>query len=121
MPGSPTIYIVDDDQEVRDSLHAVLESYGFQVEKYGNGVEFAARYRAEMRGCVLLDLHMPGISGMEVLRYLRKDAHSRLPIVIMTGGADKSAEEHVLAAGATAYLEKPFDSEAIVDIIKALM
>jgi FixJ family two-component response regulator len=116
-----TVYIVDDDGEVRDSLYALLDSYGFRVEKYANGVEFTARYRTDMQGCLLLDLHMPGISGMEVLRYLRQDVRTRLPVVIMTGGADKSAEEHVFAAGASAYVEKPFDSEAMMDLVKMLM
>jgi FixJ family two-component response regulator len=116
-----TIHIVDDDDEVRDSLHALLESYGFRVVTYSDGSDFTRRYRTDMRGCLLLDLDMPGISGLDVLRYLRRDVGSGLPVVLMTGGARGSTREHLLAEGATAYLEKPFDSEAIIDLIKAVL
>ncbi len=119
-PGSPTIHIVDDDDEVRESLHALLESYGFAVEKYSTGTEFKARYRADMQGCLLLDLHMPGLSGLDLLRYLRREVGSFLPIVIMSGGADKAAFESFLAAGASACLEKPFKTDAVLGLIRTL-
>ena len=68
-----TIYIVDDDEAVTDSLHALLETFGFKVQSYGSGTEFLADEQHRAAGCLLIDQHMPGASGLDVVDSLRKE------------------------------------------------
>ena len=67
----PTLHIVDDDQAVRESLRALLESYQFQVQDYSSGAEFVHRCSSGVKGCVILDMHLPAMDGLQILEYLR--------------------------------------------------
>jgi FixJ family two-component response regulator len=119
-PIWPKIFIVDDDNAVRESLRALLESYGFDVEDYRSGPAFLGRYRPDMRGCLLLDMHLPEMNGLEILTKLRTEIGSDMPVVMITGRSDKPTKARLLAAGATSHLEKPLDSDHLLATIQAL-
>jgi FixJ family two-component response regulator len=112
----PTIYIVDDDEAVRDSLALMLESHGIAAKTYGSGAAFIGDYSPDAPGCLVLDLHMPDMSGLQLLERL---AHSGLnvPVVIISGRADTADKARVTAAGAKAILDKPFSREDLLAAI----
>ena len=119
-PGYPTIFIVDDDSAVRESLQALFESYGFDVEGYMSGPAFLTRFSADRRGCVVLDMHLPEMNGLEILTRLRIEKGSDLPVVMITGRSDRPTRERLFAAGATRHFEKPLDSEQLVATVQEL-
>jgi len=111
-----TIYIVDDNDAVRDSLRMLLEVEGFTVVDFPSGAEFLVGARPIGQCCLLLDLHMPGISGLELLERLRGDK-SPIPVVVMTGYPNLAAARAVARAEAT-LLEKPFSGRELLDAIE---
>ena len=119
LDAETTIYVIDDDEAVCDSLRVLLELRGLNVAAYGSAEAFLqdhSRPGEPNRGCILLDLDLPGLSGLELLRALRRNG-SRLPVVIITGrGASVVGEAE--EAGALAVLEKPFLDGALMSCIE---
>jgi FixJ family two-component response regulator len=115
------VYIIDDDDGLRESLRALLECYDFAVEDHASGTTFLDTYRDDGKGCLVLDLHMPKPDGLDVLARLRGPLKSRLPVVLVTGRGDKELRERVLAAGADCYIEKPVDVDQLVSTIHGLL
>lgn len=116
MPSEPTIFIVDDDQAVREALSFSLKEEGFQVECYASAQAFLEGYDPDKRGCLLLDIHMPGMSGREmipVLVALRVD----LPVIVITGRGDGELAKELMREGAADCLEKPFSREILLERI----
>ena len=112
----PTIYIVDDDEAVRDSLALMLESHGIAAKTYDTGSAFIGDYRPGAPGCLVLDLHMPEMDGFEILEHLAlRGLH--VPVVIISGRADTADKARASAAGATAILDKPFTHEDLLAAI----
>ncbi|WP_189051638.1 response regulator transcription factor [Aliidongia dinghuensis] len=111
---------MDDDEGVRESLHAVLESYAIAVEGFASIDEFIQRYDGRREGCLVLDLHLPRAGGMVVIDWLRRRMRSALPILVITGHGDKATRSAVLAAGADDFMEKPLDIERLVSAIQDL-
>lgn len=116
-----TVFIVDDDDGVRESLRALLETHGLAVEDFATSDDFIAQYDGRPDGCLILDLHMPRSGGMVVLEKLRKSVGSMLPVLLITGHGGKATRAFVLDAGADAYLDKPFDPEVLVAIVGNLL
>jgi FixJ family two-component response regulator len=112
-----TIYIVDDDDAVRDSLRALFEAYGFEVRDFASGTEFLKEHAPAMRGCLLLDVNLPGMDGLEVLRLLRASGN-RLPVIVMTARTDSRTNAQAMAAGAAGFLPKPFGSGRLMDLVQ---
>jgi two-component system, LuxR family, response regulator FixJ len=111
-----TIYVVDDDDAVRDSMRALLESFDFEVRDFSSAKEFLAE-RAEARGaCLLLDLHMPVMGGIELLTQMKAEG-SRLPAIVMTGRSDPGLKQRALQSGAFALFDKPISEQALLDAI----
>ncbi len=110
------IFIVDDDPAVRDSLQQLLESIGFTVETYGSGEELLDREGSLDRACVLLDLKLPGLNGLEVLEFLAVQ-HSDACVILMTGHGDAATKARATRAGAAAMLEKPLRDELLLSTI----
>lgn len=112
----PTVFVVDDEAAVRQALRALLSVEGFPVEVFESGEAFLAGLPPRPVGCVLLDLRMPGLSGLDVLREL-KGRGVALPVIMITAHGDVPMAVAALKAGAADFLEKPFDREPILAAI----
>jgi two-component system response regulator FixJ len=110
------VYIVDDDDAVRGSLSMLLRSEDFSVLPFGNPSEFIAQVSDLEDGCVVLDLCMPEISGLEVMDELKK-RNIKMPVICITGHGDIPTAVKALKVGAYEFLEKPFDSTILIRII----
>jgi two-component system response regulator FixJ len=111
------VYIVDDDDAVRGSLTMLLRSEDFTVLPYGDPSEFISQVSDLDDGCVVLDLAMPEMSGMEVMEELHK-RNIKMPVICITGHGDIPTAVKALKVGAYEFLEKPFDSTRLIQIIK---
>ncbi len=119
-PRTPTIYIVDDDEAMRESLQFLMESVELPARSFASAQDFLDFYRADMPGCLLLDVRMPGMGGLELQEKLRsKDI--KLPVIIMTGYADVPMAVRAMQAGALDFIEKPLNEQRLLDrVYKAL-
>ena len=115
----PAIFIVDDDPAVRDSLQQLLESIGFAVEAYGSGEELLDRQGSLDGACVLLDLKLPGMNGLEVLEILAAQ-HSDACVILITGHGDAATRARATRAGAAAMLEKPLRDKLLLSTIHSV-
>jgi two-component system CheB/CheR fusion protein len=111
------VFLVDDDDAVRDSIRALLESYGLEVHDYPSGHAFLADPAVGDRGCLILDMHMPGMTGLEVLGFMRCSAR-RMPVIAITGRVDERLIERLRTAGACAVFEKPVDESVLLNAIE---
>ena len=116
----PYVAIVDDEEPVRKALKRLLRASGLDAESYASGKDFLEASALREPDCVLLDLHMPRMSGLHVLRALQA-ARRALPVVIITAHDAPETREQCLAAGASAYLRKPFEERELIDTITAAL
>jgi len=112
----PTIFIVDDDSAVRDALKLLLRSVGQAVETFGAGQEFLDAYNDDRAGCLVLDIRMPGMSGLELQQKLN-EKHAILPIIFITGHGDVPMAVEAMQAGAVDFIQKPFRDQDLIDRI----
>ena len=112
-----TVFVLDDDEAVRDSLKALLESAGMTVEVYGSGQQFLEAYDPSRSGCLVLDVRMPEMGGLELQERLAAN-RVNLPIIIITGHADVPIAVKALKAGAVDFIEKPFADDVILDSVR---
>ena len=112
-----TVFIVDDDEAMRDSLAWLLESNGLRVRSFESGEAFLDAWRADMAGCLVLDVRMPGISGLELHEKLQA-LDSPLPIIFVTGHGDVPMAVSALKKGAADFIEKPFNDKEILRLIE---
>jgi two-component system response regulator FixJ len=110
------IFIVDDDDAVRDSLRLLLVAHGMTVEDFGSTAEFAAAHRRHPRACLILDVHLPVTGGLEYLASLGKDEPG-LPVIIVTGRGDEASRARAFELGAVAFLEKPVNERELLSVI----
>jgi two-component system, LuxR family, response regulator FixJ len=114
----PVVTVVDDDESLRRSLRNLLRSVGFGVETFASAEEFLRSAPRGSTRCLVLDLRMPGMSGLDLLRQLAvEDSH--IPVVILTAHGDVETRRRSLQAGAVAFLDKPFRSVALLDAVRA--
>jgi FixJ family two-component response regulator len=114
--NAPAIVVIDDDTSVRRALQRLLQSAGFTVETFATAREFLnANYWAQT-ACLVLDIHLPGMSGFELQEYLAVSGVP-IPIVFITALDDVSTRERVNSAGAAGYLRKPFDQDTLIEAI----
>jgi FixJ family two-component response regulator len=116
MPRVPLIAIVDDDDALRTSLDDLLRSLGFRAQDFSSAEAFLSANQARDTACLILDMRMPGMNGLELQRQL-VTANWRIPIIFMTAHVDDDARARALEAGAVAFLYKPFHEE---DLLKAI-
>ncbi len=116
MPPDQIIYVVDDDEAVRESLQWLLESVSLPVRTFASAQEFLDAYDPDCGGCVVLDVRMPGMSGLEVQKRLAEIEHS-LPVIIITGHGDVPMAVRALKAGAVDFIEKPFNDQTLLERI----
>ena len=114
--ASNLVHVVDDDSAMRDSVAFLLDTTGFEVRLYEAGTELLDRLAKSAAGCVLTDIRMPGIDGLELLRRLRSAGH-RLPVIMMTGHGDVPLAVEAMKLGACDFLEKPFDDEPLLQAL----
>jgi len=114
------ICVVDDDASLRRSLRNLLMSVGFRVETFQSAEEFLHSAHRQNTGCMVLDLRMAGMSGLDLLKHLAT-AGSRIPVIILTAHGDEDTRHRALQAGAVAFLKKPFQSAALVDAVRTAL
>ena len=117
MTQSRIVHLVDDDEAVRDSLAALLETHDFEVSTYPSGEAFLSACLASASGCLLTDIRMPGMDGL-TLQERVVAAYPGLSVIVMTGHADVPLAVRAMKAGAIDFIEKPFPAPAIVDAIE---
>ncbi|MBA4805720.1 MAG: response regulator [Brevundimonas sp.] len=120
MSSESVVHVVDDDAAVRNSLRFLLKASGFEAATYASGPELLAQ-AAELRpGCVLTDVRMPEMNGIELVRQLKARGVSH-PVVVMTGHADVPLAIEAMRAGVVDFIEKPFDDEALLAAVRSAL
>ncbi len=112
-----TVFIVDDDEPMRESLRVLLEMLGFRAHAFGTPASFLHYYRPEMRGCLLLDIRMPRQTGLELYEQLLGEG-KRIPVIFITAHADVSTAVAAMKTGAIEFLEKPFERATLHDRVE---
>jgi two-component system response regulator FixJ len=118
MPDRGKVYVIDDDEAMRDSLKFLLDSANFNVTLFETAVKFLDVLPRLEFGCVVSDVRMPGLDGIELLKRM-KASHSRFPILIMTGHGDIPLAVEAMKLGAVDFLEKPFEDDRLIGMIEA--
>lgn len=118
--SNPTIFIVDDDPSVRDALTVVFVMEGFQARSFASGDEFLEAAITQVPACVLLDVHMPGRSGLDVLRAMDVATYPA-PVFVISGQGDIPMAVSAIKLGAVDFIEKPFDAETVVGRVREAM
>lgn len=116
MPIEPVVYIVDDDEAVRDSLRWLVESVGHKASTFASANEFLEAFEPALKGCLVLDVRMPGTSGLDLQEELG-NRNCDLPILMITGFGEVQGAVRALKAGALDYLEKPVSDQTLLDRI----
>ena len=117
MAEAALVHVIDDDEAVRNSLELLLKSAGFSARTYASARAFLAASAGLVGGCVLTDVRMPEMDGLELQRHLT-ELGNRIPVIVMTGHGDVPIAVEALKAGATDFLEKPFDDEQLLAAVK---
>ena len=114
------ICVVDDDESVADSLKSLLETFGYDVQSYNSGADFLADDRHRATGCLVIDQHMPGMEGLEVVDRLQKQG-ARVPTILISGRLDTKTKERAASLGVTSVLEKPFSGKHLAHLIRTAL
>ncbi len=120
MHSEPTVFVVDDDEAMRHSLEWLITSAGLRTQSFGSAEEFLRTYYPGQAGCVLLDVRMPGMSGMELQAYLARE-EIRIPVIIITGHGDVGMAVKAMRAGALDFIEKPFNDESLIASLRSAL
>jgi two-component system, LuxR family, response regulator FixJ len=120
MAAVPLVHVIDDDEAIRESLSLLLESAGLSVRTYASATAFLGALPNLGVGCVLIDVQMPGLNGLELQRRLTQ-LGIRLPVIVMTGHGDVPIAVEALKAGATDFLEKPFDDVQLLAVVSSAL
>lgn len=120
MKNRPLIAVVDDDQSVRDALENLISSVGFEVRLFASAEAFLDSDAPANTNCAVLDLRLPGISGLELQRKLATDGQS-IPAIIITAQGDDKDRAEAVTAGAIAFLKKPFKEEVLLAAIDSAL
>jgi FixJ family two-component response regulator len=114
---APVVFVVDDDRSVRDGLRRLITSVGLEVEVFSTAQAFLSARRPDAPGCLVLDVRMPGVSGLDLQRDLA-DTDAALPIIFLTGHGDIPMSVRAMKAGAVEFLTKPFRQQDLLDAIR---
>jgi two-component system response regulator FixJ len=117
---APTVYVVDDDEAVRDSLALLFEAEGLAARAFASAGEFLEQFDSAQPGCIVADVRMPGMSGVELLERLRAE-QATVPIILITGHGDVPMAVAALKAGAADFFEKPFDDALLVASVRTAL
>jgi len=114
------ICVVDDDEWVADSLRSLLETFEFEVQSYLSATEFLADDQRRSMGCLIIDHHMPDISGLDVVGRLREEG-VRLPVILISGRLDANSRQRAANLGIAGVVEKPFAANHLIDLIRTAL
>jgi two-component system, LuxR family, response regulator FixJ len=120
MTDSTVVHVIDDDEALRDSLVFLLAAVSLEARGYDCAASFLEALPQISGGCIVSDVRMPGMSGIELLRHLRQTG-SELPVIVITGHGDVPLAVEAMKAGAFDFIEKPFDDEALVNAVRAAL
>ena len=120
MQTDAVVHVIDDDEAVRQSLMFLLKTAGLTVQTYESAAAFLSELPRVSSGCVITDVRMPEVSGIELLRRL-KETQSHLPVIVITGHGDVPLAVEAMKYGALDFLEKPFDDDAILSAVKSAL
>jgi|SRR5215510_5602411 len=120
MTADGPVYVIDDDEAVRQSLEFLLRSARFEVQAYDSAVAFLKALPHGPSGCVITDVRMPDVSGIDLLRRL-KEMGSALPVIVITGHGDVPLAVEAMKTGAADFLEKPFNDDALIASVRAAL
>ncbi len=115
-----TVFVVDDDAAALDSLVLLLRSDGLNPSGFSSAVEFLEALSPDARGCIISDVRMPGMDGVELVRAL-KERQCLMPVILITGHADVTVAVQAMKAGAAEFVQKPFESELILRLVRACL
>jgi two-component system, LuxR family, response regulator FixJ len=116
-PPEPTVFVVDDDRAMRESLSWLLDSVGLHVRSYATAADFLADYDPAQPGCLVLDVRMPGMSGLDLQAELARRG-VELPTIVITGHAEVSMAVRAVKSGAIDFIEKPFSDQLLLDRVR---
>jgi FixJ family two-component response regulator len=119
-PPDATVFVVDDQPGIRKSLQFLMESAGLKIEAYGSAEEFLKLYEPTRQGCLVLDVYMPGMTGVQLLETLAEHGDFR-PAIVITGRGDVATAVRAMKAGAIDFLEKPFDDHQLLEKVQICM
>ncbi len=119
-PKAQSIAIVDDDEDVRTAVHALLKSAGLLPRSFASAEEFLGSGQRSETACLIADIEMPGMNGLELQARLAEDG-CRIPIIFITAYGDTRTRMHAMNAGALDFLEKPFDDNVLIERIRAAL
>ena len=120
MTAGLTVFIVDDDDAIRDSLEVLLDCAGFRAESFSTPLAFLESGAPSRPGCLLVDVRMPQMSGLDVQERLTRGGHA-MPVVVMTGHGDVPLAVRAMKAGAVDFVEKPFEEEALLAAVRSAL
>lgn len=113
----PVVHVIDDDDSIRELLTWLMKRNAIRAEAYPNAKSFLKAYRPGTPGCLILDLYMPGMSGLDLQQYL-KEAGIEMPVIFLSGRADVPKAVAAVKSGAIDFIEKPFDYRRIVELVR---
>lgn len=116
-PPTPIVFVVDDDASMREALSSLIESAGLRVQTFASAQEFLEHKRPDTPACLVLDVRLPGLSGLELQRKL-SPARTRIPIIFITGHGDIPMSVQAMKAGAVEFLPKPFKDDQLLGAIR---
>lgn len=116
-PGKPIVFVVDDDVSVRESLELLIQFAGWQPETFASATEFLARPRTTIPNCLVLDVSLPDLNGLELQKLIASE-RGDMPIIFITGHGDVPMTVQAMKAGAVEFLTKPFDDEVLLSAIR---
>lgn len=120
MTHKPLIAVVDDDQSVREALENLISSVGFEVKSFASSEDFLDSDPQLQTDCAILDVRLPGMSGVEVQRRLAADGQN-IPVIIITAQGDDKTQDEAIAAGAIAFLKKPVKEEVLLTALESAL
>jgi two-component system response regulator FixJ len=120
MPVEAVVHVIDDDDAVRDSLSFLLTAAGLTITAYDSATAFVAKLPRVASGCIVTDIRMPGLSGVDLLKRLKLEG-IRMPVIVMTGHGDVPLAVEAMKLGAVDFLEKPFDDDHLLAAIRSAL
>jgi FixJ family two-component response regulator len=118
--GAPIVFVVDDDISVRESLELLLAHYGLKVETFASAQQFLSRPRASQPSCLILDLSLPGLNGLDLQKQIAVERQD-MPIIFITGHGDVPKTVQAMKAGAVEFLTKPLSDEVLLNVVRSAL